>query len=529
VSASTLTGTAILVRHVLRRDRVRLAVWIGGITLLVLITASSIRDLYPTQADLDQAAETAEANAALIALQGPAYGLDTVGGQVVFNFGAFGFAVVALMGVFLVGRHTRADEEAGRTELVRASVAGRNAPVTAVLLVGAVAFAVLGALSALTLVAQDLPATGSVAFGLAIAGFGFLFACVTALAAQTVESARSTYGVAAVALGVSYVVRAIGDAGSGALSWLSPMGWAQAMRPYAGERWWPLLLLLAASAVLIWATYALLAHRDVGSGLLPPRPGPAAAGAELSSPLGLAVRLQRWTVVAWVAGLALTGVSYGTVVTDVGDLVGDNSALEDLIAQGTGDLTETFLSTALLTIALIGGGFAVSSTLRLRGEETAGHAEVVLATATARARWGASHLLVALAGSSLLLAAAGFGLGTTYGIVIGDAGEIPRLTGAALAYAPAQWVLVAITFALFGWRSGAALAAWAAFTAFVVLGFLGQLLGLPEWVLDLSPFHHVPALPAESFGALPLMLLTAAAVVLVVAGLAGLRRRDVVA
>jgi ABC-2 type transport system permease protein len=307
------------------------------------------------------------------------------------------------------------------------------------------------------------------------------------------------------------------------------MGWAQAMRPYAGERWWPLLLLLAASAVLIWATCALLAHRDVGSGLLPPRPGPAAAGAELSSPLGLAVRLQRWTVVAWVAGLALTGVSYGTVVTDVGDLVGDNSALEDLIAQGTGDLTETFLSTALLTIALIGGGFAVSSTLRLRGEETAGHAEVVLATATARARWGASHLLVALAGSSLLLAAAGFGLGTTYGIVIGDAGEIPRLTGAALAYAPAQWVLVAITFALFGWRSGAALAAWAAFTAFVVLGFLGQLLGLPEWVLDLSPFHHVPALPAESFGALPLMLLTAAAVVLVVAGLAGLRRRDVVA
>ena len=128
--SSTLTGTATLVRLILRRDRVRLPVWVIGITMLVLMTASSIRDLYPTQADLDTAAETAEANAALIALQGPAYALDTLGGQVVFNFGAFGFVVVALMGVFLVGRHTRADEEAGRTELLRATVVGRNAPVT---------------------------------------------------------------------------------------------------------------------------------------------------------------------------------------------------------------------------------------------------------------------------------------------------------------------------------------------------------------------------------------------------------------
>ncbi len=526
MTSSTLTGTVPLARLILRRDRVRLPVWVLGITLLVLVTASSIKGLYPTQADLDTAAATAEANAALIALQGPAYGLDTLGGQVVFNFGAFGFAVVALMGIFLVGRHTRADEEAGRTELLRATVVGRNAPVTAVLLVAAGVDVVTGALATLSLLSQDLPSTGSICFGLAVAAFGFLFACITAVTAQVVENARPAYGLAGAVLGVSYVLRAIGDAGGGTLSWLSPMGWAQGMRPFAGERWWPLLLLLGSSALLIWAAYILLAHRDLGSGLLRPGLGPATAGPGLGSPLGLAVRLQRWTVVAWVVGIALAGISYGTIVTDVGDLIGDNSTLEDLIAQGSGDLTDTFLATTLLSLALIGSGFAVSATLRLRGEETAGHAEVVLATATSRARWAASHLLITLGGSLVLALGAGLGLGITYGIAIDDLGQVPRLTAAAIAYVPALWIVAGIAFLVFGARPSWTALAWAAFGAFAVIGFLGQLLQLPDWVMDLSPFQHVPAMPAEGFSSVPLVVLTAVAAVLVGVGMAAFRRRD---
>jgi ABC-2 type transport system permease protein len=524
--STTSAGTAILVRHILRRDRIRLPIWVLGITLLVLVTASSVKGLYPTQADLDLAAETAEANAALIALQGPAYGLDTLGGQVVFNFGAFGFVVVALMGIFLVGRHTRADEEAGRTELVRAAVVGRNAPVTAVLLVAAAAFAVLGALCTLSLLSQELPAAGSVAFGLAAAGFGFVFACVTALLAQTVENVRPAYGLAAAVLGVSYVLRAIGDVSGGGVSWLSPMGWAQGVRAFAGERWWMLLLLLGAAVVLIRITYTLLAHRDLGAGLLRPRLGPADAAPGLASPLGLAVRLQRWVVVSWVAGLALTGISYGSIVTDIGDLIGDNAALEDMIAQGAGDLTETFLATTLLSMALIGAGFTVSSVLRLRSEETAGHAETILATATSRPRWGASHLVIALAGSVLLVVAAGLGLGFAYGIAIDDLGQVPRLTAAALAYLPALWVVAAIAFALFGFAPRAAPVAWGALAVFLVIGFLGQLLSLPDWVMDLSPFQHVPSMPAEAFSAVPLAILTAIAAALIGVGMIGFRHRD---
>jgi ABC-2 type transport system permease protein len=522
----TVTGTWSMVRFILRRDRVRLPVWIVGITLLVLSTAASIEGLYPTQDDLDTAAETANDNAALIALNAPAYALDTLGGQAVFNIGSFGYVVVALMGMFLVGRHTRADEENGRTELLRATVLGRNAPVTAVLVVATGAFAVVGGLVTLSMLSQDLPTAGSVLYGAAMGGFGLLFACVTAVTVQTTEHNRAALGLAGALLGGAYVVRAVGDIGTGTLSWFSPMGWAQAARPYGGERWWTLLLLAGAAVVLVVVAFTLLGIRDLGGGLVPPRPGPPEASPALTRPEGLAIRLQRGSVVAWTLGLALTGVAYGSVGQDVGDLIGDNDAFEDIIAQTGGNLTDSFFATSLLLMALIAGGFAVSSALRLRSEETGGRAESVLATSLSRPRWAASHLGVALFGSALLMAAAGLGMGLTYGIATSDVGQVGRLMGAAVSFVPPLWVLVGLSFAVFGWAPRAVSVAWVALVACFVIGVFGQLFELSQWAMDLSPFQHVPQMPAESFALAPLLVLTAVAATLLALGFVGFRHRD---
>jgi ABC-2 type transport system permease protein len=523
---ATLTGTWSLVRFILRRDRVRLPAWILGITLLVLTTASSVEGLYSTQADLDEAAETARDNAAVIALNGPTYGIDTLGGQVVFQVGSFGYVVVALMGLFLVGRHTRADEETGRTELLRAAVLGRNAPVTAVLLVAAGAFALLGGLITLSLLGQDLPVAGSVLYGAAMGGFGLLFACVTAATVQVTEHNRAALGLAGALLGGAYVVRAVGDIGSGTLSWLSPMGWAQAARPFAGERWWTLGLLAAAGIALVGVAFGLQAVRDLGGGLVPPRPGRAAAAPWMTRPTGLALRLQRGSLAAWAAGLAFTGVAYGSVAQDVEDLVGDNQAFEDVIAQAGGDLTDSFFATTTLVLALAAGGFAVASSLRLRSDETGGRAESLLATALSRRRWMASYLAVALGGSALLTVVSGLGTGLTYGVASGDLGQVGRLLGASVAFVPALWVLVGLAVALFGLAPRAVAAAWGALALWFVIGFLGELLDLPGWVVDLSPFQHVPEMPVEGFALAPLAALTAVAAALVAAGVAGFRHRD---
>jgi len=135
-------------------------------------TAISVDRLYPTQADLDAAAAPLYGNTAVIAMLGPTFAIDTLGGQIVFQLGAFGFATMGLMGMFLVGRHTRADEDDGRTELLRATVVGRNAPVTAALLVATAAVAVTGVLITLVMLSVALPVEGSAVYGAAMAAFG---------------------------------------------------------------------------------------------------------------------------------------------------------------------------------------------------------------------------------------------------------------------------------------------------------------------------------------------------------------------
>ncbi|MGI3201529.1 hypothetical protein ACRJ4W_30190 [Streptomyces sp. GLT-R25] len=224
----------------------------------------------------------------------------------------------------------------------------------------------------------------------------------------------------------------------------------------------------------------------------------------------------------------LTGVAYGWVADDVEDLVGDNDAVRDVIAQYGGvSLTDSYLARSILTLALIGTGYAIQSVLRLRGEETALRAEPVLATPVPRHRWVASHLAVALGGSVIVLAAGGLGTGLTYGIIGHDLGQVPRLLGAALVYVPALWLLVGFATALFGLvPRGVSAAAWAALAFCLVIGVLGEVLDVPAQVGDLSPFQHTPLLPADDLAIAPPVVLSAIAAALIVVGLLGFRRRD---
>jgi ABC-2 type transport system permease protein len=523
----TLTGTGSLVRLILRRDRIRIAVWVIGLTFFALSSASGVQGLYQSRAELIAAARIVQNNPAFIAMNGPAQALGTFGGRAAWEIGAFGLSAVALMSMFLMGRQTRAEEESGRLELVRAAVIGRHAPVTAALIVVSGVNLLLGALVAAGFIALDFPTRGSIFMGATFFAVGLVFAALTAVTAQVTENTRGVYGITGALLGVAFVVRAAGDIGNGALSWLSPIGWAQAARPFAGERLWPLLLAVGVSGLLVYAAFALVARRDVGAGLVAQRPGPPVASQGLTRPLGLALRLQRGALIGWTAALFLSGLAYGSVGKDVEDLIADSPEMADMLAQAGGNLVDSFFATTMLMLALLGSGFSIQSALRLRSEESSGRAEPLLATCVSRARWTGSHLTVAIMGAVLVVGAGGLGTGLAYGLSIGDLGQVPRLLGASLVHIPAVWVLTGLAMALFGLSTRVAMIAWAALAASIVIGFFAQLFGFPDWVRDVSPFTHTPQVPAVDPTIGPLLVLGALATVLVALGGWAFRRRDV--
>lgn len=524
---STLTGTWPLVRLILRRDRVRLPVWLVAILVLVFSSARAVQSLYPTQADLDTYAATMGGNPAVIVMSGPPVALDTLGGVTVYEINVTVMIAVAVMAIFLVVRHTRTEEEAGRMELLRSTVVGRHAPTTAALVVVGGATVVVALGIAGIMLAMDLPADGSLAYGASVAALGLAFTAVATCAAQVTAHARGAIGASTAFLGIAFALRAAGDVTNEALSRLSPLGWVQAVRPFGDERWWPVLLLLGFSAGVFALAAALTVHRDLGSGLVPPRPGPAVAGPRLGTASGLAARLQRGALVGWTIGMLVGGVALGSLSGEVDELTALNPEFGENLETLGGSLVDAFLGTMLLILALATAGFTVSSTLRLGAEESSGRVEPLLATGLSRRRWALGSLSLTVAGTLVVLGAGGLGLGLAHGIGQADLGEVPRLVLASLAYAPATLVLAGLGVALVGWLPRARVAVWAAFAFCFVIGWLGTVLSFPEWVDQASPYTHVPLVPAQHVAWTPLLWLSLFAVALLTLGIGKLEKRDI--
>ena len=386
MTSSALTNTGALARLAFRRDRIMLPAWVYVITAAIASNSYSLNKLYPSAAARAQLTASGGHNPALVFLYGRLWG-DSLGAVSAWRYGVWAAIFAALMSVFIVIRHTRADEEAGRLELVGSAAVGRLAALTAALLVALAANVLLAVLLAVVLVVLGLPVAGSVAFALAITTCGLAFAAIAALAAQLAAAgARAARGIAIGVLGAAYLLRAVGDAsGEGGVSWL-------------------------------------------------------------------------------------------------------------------------------------------------RAEETGGQAEPLLATAIGRTRWALSHIAVAVVGAAVLLAVAGVAAGLGYGLRTGSAGsEVARLLGAAMAQLPASLAVAGAAVVLFGlWPRASVAGAWTVVGVMVLIALFGQVLQLSQPVLDVSPFTHVPKLPGAAVTAAPLLWLSLAVLTLVAAGLAGLRRRDIV-
>lgn len=527
--SSPVVGTGHLVRLILRRDRIRMPIWVLGIVALLAASAQAILEVYDTEEERAGYTRTVESSGAGKMMNGVPYDTDTVGGITSYEVTSLTSVLVALMVVFLVVRHTRAEEETGRAELLRATVLGRHAATLAAVLVAVALSLLVGILDTVVFVAFDAEGTGAVAHGASVAATGVLFTGVAAAAAQLTSAARGALGIAIGVVGVAFVLRGLGAVSDSWLLYLSPFAWVQEVRPFGPFVWWWLVVLVAAGVANLALAAYLTTRRDAGAGLWQPRPGPARAAASLGTPWGLAWRLQRGLVLGWAVGLLAFAALFGSLGREVVQMVEDNPEIAQFITSGDveQEIVVAFFGYSVGFLAVLAGAFTVASVLRLRAEEAAGRAEALLATGLPRARWAGGALLVSLLATVGVVMLIGLGLGGTHLLVAGEWDYLDDTLAGMATMLPAVLFLGAFTFLLVGWAPRLAHLGWVVFGVALLVIYLGDLLELPDGARALSPYWHLPVLPGESFEAVPVVVLLGLSVVLTALGFAGLRRRDV--
>jgi len=88
-------------------------------------------------------------------------------------------------------------------------------------------------------------------------------------------------------------------------------------------------------------------------------------------------------------------------------------------------------------------------------------------------------------------------------------------------------IMGGLATAIDGWWPRLSAASWVALGLALVSGLLGRVLQLPQLLLDMSPYTHVPARPGGEMRWLPVVVELVIAAALMVIGVAGFRRRDV--
>lgn len=531
-----MTGFGVAFGLAWRRSRAFYLWWLLGLVWLMPLTVQQYDQIVWSGPHPEIMLNLLADNPTMRALLGPPFDVLSPGGFTFWRVGIFVAVGAAMMAGLGVVRATRADEEAGRCELIRAGALARHAPLAAGLVLALLACATLALLVAVSMVALGEAVPGSVAAGLGIGLTGAVYAGVAAVLGQVFESARTVRAwTLGIFLGGSFLARALID-GMGAqsfvqpLQWAVPLQWAALVRPYAGERWE--VLVLPAGLTLVLAGLALLLEdrRDHGAGLMPARGGPATAGPWMSGGLGLAWRLQRLGIGGWLAGLGVSALGLGYLAGMMEQVLAENPRFVEmmrLLGGGSQQFREAYLISMRGLMAVVAAIFAAQLLSRARLEESQGRLELLLSTALPRTRFLGGHVVLSLMASGIGFLGVGVLLALPEALRSGRISEIwDSLAAVGVLYAGVA-LIVGLVTSLIGWAPRWMPVAWLVLCWSVVAVWIGPLFSLPGWLVEMSPWGYLPQLPGEEMSWPPVLIQTLAALGLILLGWAGYRWRDI--
>jgi ABC-2 type transport system permease protein len=485
--------------HALRGERVRLIV-IGLICAAYAVgNVYGYQETYPTVAQRVRFAHVFSDNIALRLFYGVPHDLATVAGYAEFRVVGLLAILTAAWSVFAAVRALRGEEDAGCYELILAGAVSRGGAVMAVLGALAAECVLLWAAAAIAfvlagLVPGDMTAGQCALTAAALVAPAVVFAAVGALASQLAPTRRSAQAGGAAAVALAVLLRVAADVGHGVgfVRWLTPIGWAEEVRPVTAPRPAVLLLFAGAAAVIAMAAVVVASRRDVGGSVLHGRAVVPSRTALLGSPGRAGLRSELPTLLAWAVGAGLFSLLLGAFARSVAEEIGK----ADIHTYGLSISTAGgYLAVVFALFALVVALFAASHVGGMRDEESSGRLETLFALPVGRRAWLGGRLAIA-AGATVALALL-LGVCAWAGAAVTNAGVgLPGLLEAGANCIAVSLLFLALGALLFAWlprpSPGAAL-------GLVGVAFLwellGGLLGAPWWIDSASPFHHVTQVP----------------------------------
>ncbi|BCY09494.1 hypothetical protein [Actinoplanes sp. L3-i22] len=521
-----------LTRLLLRRHRLTLTSWLSLLIAMSAGTVTAYQDTYADERQRRLAVDLAQHNAATTLMYGRLPGPGTPAQMYAWEIGAFVTILAAVMAVLVAVSLTRAAEEDGTLELLRGCGLAPSRPLRSAM---SILVACAAALTAGCAVAAGLHAgtvdgvswASAAAYGTVIGATFLVVAAVTVLLAQLTPAAGQARLLGLGVVGLSFAVRALADTRRlSRLNWGTPLGLRATVGPFTADRWPALIVPVVAACLAAAAAVRLSNRREFGAGLLPRR-DTRGGRLRIRSATGLTARLDRSTVLTWTAAVAVIGALFAAMGSGVVEQQRGGDVGGFLGAQlAGGDPAAGYLSYCGTVVGIIVGVYAVLSVSRSRTAERLGRTDLVLATGVRRWAPLAAQCAVTAAGAAVVLVATGALTALIAPAVI----DGPHVAARAFVCIAGQWPAAAV---LIGWSALLAGAlprllplAWLPLLAGATLALLGDLLRVPQRVQDLGIFEHVPDATGAGPSVTASLLLTGAAALLCLAGLAALDRRD---
>lgn len=515
--------------RLIRRSSVAIGIGIGA---LVILEAMAFKSSYPDAASRAALSMWGK-DPGIRMISGRPTAVETLGGFIIWDASLYFTLILGAWALTMCSRILRGDEGAGRTEVL---LAGPIRPARALLiqlLVLLGACVAIGFVIALSLTLSGAQALGAMLFGVMTAGYCGTLVGITGLASQIFASRVGALSAAGSILTASILLRMLSNSSDSRawIGWMTPTGWTDHLRPFGENRWPVLLVPLLVIAALVGAALVLRKHRDTGAGLISESDTHRSRSWGLGSPLTFAWRINLGVLFIWCAGVATAGAIVGALLPTFEQYLATDKGFQDLLStlgMNTTDLTRGFIgmwATILGLVIAVYVAFRLGST---RSEEASTRVEFLLTRPVRRWRWLGGHALCAVL-SVLVLCTTGASAMWLAGLAASAPLTAEDAFAAMFNMVPVVMVFLGLCILVYAIapRLTVPVGAAAAVVTYI-LEMVGPLLHWPNWLMGLSPFHHLEAVPVDPFGLSAAITMVMIGSALALVGMVAFDRRDLV-